>query len=64
MDNTHWYTMQADEVIRKLETNADTGLSHAEVKNRLKKYGHNQLEEKKVYLPLCFFWDNLITLLY
>ncbi|MDN3511140.1 MAG: HAD-IC family P-type ATPase [Candidatus Jettenia sp.] len=66
MGNTHWYTMQADEVIRKLETNVDTGLSHAEVKNRLKKYGHNQLEEKKGVSPFMLFlgqFNNFIVLI-
>ena len=62
--DTPWHTMQIDEVVRNLGTNTDTGLSGTEVENRLKKYGHNQLEEKEGVSPIMLFWANSMTLLY
>ncbi|MCF6156947.1 MAG: cation-translocating P-type ATPase [Candidatus Brocadia sp.] len=55
MIGASWHTMPADEVIRRLDTNPNTGLSHAEADNRLKKYGYNQLEEKEGVFPLWLF---------
>ena len=42
-----WYTLRIDEVIEKLKTNIDKGLSEKEAVARGKKYGKNKLEEKK-----------------
>lgn len=50
--------MQVDEIIRILGTNTDTGLSHAEAENRLKKYGYNQLEEKEGVSLLVLFLEH------
>jgi P-type Ca2+ transporter type 2C len=50
-----WHTVKADRVIRELGTNPNTGLNYSEVKNRLKRYGYNQLEEKKGVSPLFLF---------
>ena len=55
MIDTPWHTMQIDEVIKSLGTNTNTGLSRAEVENRLRKYGYNQLEEKEGISPLMLF---------
>ena len=50
-----WHTMQVDEVIGNLVTNVNTGLNLTEVEDRLKKYGHNQLEEKEGVSPIMLF---------
>lgn len=42
-----WYTMNVDEVQRKLRTNMNYGLSEDEVKKRKEKYGENKLEEQR-----------------
>lgn len=42
-----WYTMDVQETIKKLKTNAITGLSEVEANERLEKYGENVLKEKK-----------------
>lgn len=52
---TSWHTLPADDVIKRLETDIVTGLSRTEVENRLKKHGHNQLEEKKGESPFLLF---------
>lgn len=55
MADISWHTMQASEIMRNLGTNTDSGLSHVEAENRLKKYGYNQLEEKEGISPLMLF---------
>src|SRR3990167_3410842 len=52
---TPWHTMQTDEVVKNLGTNTDTGLNLTEVEDRLRKYGHNQLEEKEGVSPIMLF---------
>ena len=41
-----WHTLQSDEVLKKLQTPSETGLSAAEAAERLAKFGPNQLAEK------------------
>ena len=52
---TPWHTITIDDVIKSLDTNIDKGLSHSETEDRLKKYGHNQLEEKEGVSPIMLF---------
>ena len=42
-----WYTMDVQETIKKLKTNAITGLSEVEANERIEKYGENVLKEKR-----------------
>ncbi len=49
------HTLSIDEIIKNLDANINTGLSHSEAEDRLKKYGHNQLEEKEGVSPLMLF---------
>ena len=42
---TPWHAIAADEVLRRLETNVQSGLSAASVQQRLEKYGYNRLPE-------------------
>lgn len=58
MVDIFWHTMPIDEVIRDLGTNADTGLSLIEIEDRLRKYGHNQLEEKEGVSPIMLFLEQ------
>ena len=41
-----WYRESIENVIKKLSSNKDTGLSNDEANKRLKEYGLNELEEK------------------
>ncbi|MBM4064775.1 MAG: hypothetical protein FJ266_03920 [Planctomycetes bacterium] len=67
MAETPCYTLPIDEIIKNLDTNIDTGLSHAEAEGRLRKYGHNQLEEKEgvslIMLFLGQFNDFIVWVL-
>ena len=44
-EETAWHALDADDVVRRLHTNAETGLDAAEVPQRLAKYGPNRLPE-------------------
>ncbi len=39
-----WHTLGVDEVVRRLDTDLDRGLSHDEAAARLERYGPNELE--------------------
>ena len=41
-----WHTSEVAEVLRALETDAESGLSDKEVARRLAEQGPNELEEK------------------
>jgi len=64
MTEISWHTIQTGEVIKNLDTAVDSGLSLREAENRLKKYGYNQLEEKKGISPFILFlgqFNNFIV---
>jgi magnesium-transporting ATPase (P-type) len=42
--------MEVDQVLRELNTNPYQGLSDEEVRNRLKKYGYNELKRENVII--------------
>ena len=41
-----WYTLSKEEVLRKLRTNSQRGLSYEDAKARQEKYGKNKLKDK------------------
>ena len=53
--DTPWHILPIAEAVRNLGVNTDTGLSRIEAENRLKEYGHNQLEEKEGVSPIMLF---------
>lgn len=40
---TSWYSLSADEVVERLDTNSEQGLATAEVQRRLTEYGPNEI---------------------
>jgi potassium/sodium efflux P-type ATPase len=46
MSSTKWYQQETDQVFQQLQTSS-TGLSSAEAKERLQKYGYNEIVLKK-----------------
>jgi P-type Ca2+ transporter type 2C len=46
MEDVKYYTLKVDEVIQRLQTDRDKGLTHEEAKNRLQKFGRNLVEDK------------------
>lgn len=53
---TDAYTLQADQVLRLLQTDGRSGLTHAEAALRLERYGPNQLQEA----PPVPLWRKLL----
>jgi Ca2+-transporting ATPase len=57
-DDTKWHNQSVDQVMKALHLNSvEQGLSASEVEIRLKKYGKNELTEKKFTFPL---WVRLL----
>ena len=52
MERVFWHNLSWQQVLRKLESDPERGLTEREVKERLKKYGKNKLPEEK---PLSSF---------
>ncbi|MHA1679446.1 MAG: cation-translocating P-type ATPase [Promethearchaeota archaeon] len=67
MMSTLYYNKEMKEIEEEFETSIDSGLTSAEVKTRLEKFGPNQLEEGKKISPfqrfLLQFKDFLVILL-
>lgn len=55
MFSVSWHAINPEEVLETLEVPAETGLSDAEVEQRLEKYGRNELAER----PGKSFWQKL-----
>jgi len=55
------YIREADDLVEKLETDRERGLSKEEAQRRLKKYGRNVLEEKEKVSLLHILLDQLNT---
>ncbi|MEG6585983.1 calcium-transporting P-type ATPase, PMR1-type [Dendrosporobacter sp. 1207_IL3150] len=47
MEIDKWYTRTAEEALEFWDTNINDGLSSSEVKNRLNKFGYNEMVEKE-----------------
>ena len=67
MSEKIYYGMTTDEVAKDLDTSTEQGLSPEEVQQRLEKYGHNKLREKKRTpiwkIFLSQFKDTLVLVL-
>ncbi|TFF89896.1 MAG: hypothetical protein EU548_05780, partial [Promethearchaeota archaeon] len=62
-----YYNLSLDQLYTELNTNANSGLSEEEVKQRLEKYGLNELPKYKrsfvkIYLAPLFNWLIVIYL--
>ena len=60
---TSWHAVAADEVLRRLDTNVQSGLSAADVQQRLEKYGHNRLPEGRKQGPFMRFLQQFNNIL-
>jgi Ca2+-transporting ATPase len=54
-----WHTLNSEDVLEKLHSPRDTGLTSEEVKLRLERYGHNQLKEGKRTSFVKMVFDQL-----
>ncbi|NMB91004.1 MAG: HAD-IC family P-type ATPase, partial [Chloroflexi bacterium] len=55
LNGSHWHALNPDEILEKLNTQADQGLSGEEAQQRLKELGPNELTEA----PPTTFWQML-----
>ncbi len=49
---SNWHSLEADQVLKELDTDPHKGLTEDEVKSRLEKYGYNELKREK---PVSLF---------
>ncbi len=53
-----WYQLGRDEVLQRLATSREQGLSEQEAAARLEKFGHNRLEEAPPPSILAMLWEQ------
>ncbi len=53
--NVSWHALEPTEVLESLQVPVETGLSDSEVRDRLEKFGYNELKEQ----PGRTFWEKL-----
>lgn len=58
-----WFSQSQDEVLKKLDVNPSKGLSSAEAKTRLEKYGQNKLKSKPKKSLIALFFSQLKDML-
>jgi Ca2+-transporting ATPase len=54
-----WYKLNVEAAVRELDTDLDQGLSDAEARARLQRFGLNELIERGSKSPLLILWDQL-----
>ena len=60
MEKEAFECLNNEEVLKKLNTNIENGLSEEEAKKRLEEYGENALKEKKKDGPFKIFLSQLM----
>jgi P-type Ca2+ transporter type 2C len=58
-----WHTLPQDEVAARLDTSLDSGLSEAEARRRLDRYGPNELETVRAAPPWKLFLEQFKSVL-
>lgn len=56
---SNWYQLDPEEVLRKLQSSAETGLTEAEAQQRLREYGPNELIEKEAKSPWRILFEQM-----
>ncbi len=60
---SNWHSMEVDQVLKELNTNLYQGLSDEEVRNRLEKYGYNELKREEQRQPSFWSLKNILTII-
>ncbi|MEW6214891.1 MAG: HAD-IC family P-type ATPase, partial [Nitrospirota bacterium] len=58
-----WHFMQVDSVLRELSTDLQLGLNRDDVRNRLEKYGYNELRKENGVSPIKIFINQFKNIL-
>jgi P-type Ca2+ transporter type 2C len=56
---SHWYQLEAAEVLRQLDTDISSGLSREEVSRRQAQWGSNELADHTTKSPWFILWEQL-----
>ena len=56
-----WHTAEAEEVLRALDTGAESGLSDEEAARRLDEWGPNDLEDRSGRGPWAILWEQFTS---
>ncbi len=62
-DMSTWHSMTADQVLKELNTSPHEGLSVEEVRDRLEKYGPNELKKEDRVSPFTLFINQFKNIL-
>jgi Ca2+-transporting ATPase len=60
---SNWYKLESTEVLQKLETNSNFGLSQTEAERRLQEYGLNELTEQPGENLWQILWKQLTAIM-
>ncbi len=55
MADTLWHLIEAAQALKELETDSGRGLTQGQVKERLERYGYNELKKEKKISPFFLF---------
>jgi len=58
-----WYRLSLSEVLARLQSDPERGLSRAEAERRLAEYGANELLERGLKSPWLILWEQLTALM-
>ncbi len=56
-----WHTSEVAEVLRALDTDAESGLSNEEAARRLQERGPNELEDRGGRSPWAILWEQFTS---
>ncbi len=60
---SNWHSMEVDQVLKELNTDPHQGLRVEEVRNRLEKYGYNELKREEQRQPSFWSLKNILTII-
>ena len=58
MATAAWHSLEAEQILKELSTNAHQGLTAEEVRSRLEQYGYNELQREEKVSPWTLFFDQ------
>ncbi len=63
MQETLWHSIKTNAALKILRTDSQKGLNHIEVKNRLEKYGYNEIKQEEKISSFTLFMNQFKNLL-